>query len=57
MADVNGPKNLKIRKRSMKEKLKEEVNEALKNQFASKLHDPYLVVMARNYLKNFMVDI
>ena len=30
---------------------KEEANEALKTQFASQLHDPYLVAMAHNLLK------
>ena len=28
-----------------------EANEALKTQFASRLHDPYLVAMACNLLK------
>ena len=30
---------------------KDEANEALKIQFASRLHDPYLVAMAHNFLK------
>ena len=36
---------------------KAEVNEALKTQFALRLHDPYLVAMAHNFLKTQGKDI
>ena len=36
---------------SIRPEWRAEVNEALKTQFAFRLHDPYLAAMARNFLK------
>ena len=36
---------------SMRPSWKNKANEAVKNQFASRLHDPYLAAMVHNLLK------